>query len=159
MWGIFPPGPCTPHPPHRAFKKRHFASFVCVRNVKNTMQRQKYDTSCEICSVPWARAPTTYPPGTKALGPALPEPLPRQANLGFRAPATFALFGTAPTLPLLWKALGLPPCPPGQLRWVPPPTPQGSLQKTSFCGPETPAPTTYFPGTEALGPTEPQPRA
>ena len=35
------------------------------------------------------------------------------------------------------KALGLPPPPPGQLRWVPAPTPQGILQKShfsSFCG-------------------------
>ena len=48
-----------------------FLLFVRVRN--------DYDTRCEICSVPGARAPTTYPPGTEALGPP-PEPLPRQAK-------------------------------------------------------------------------------
>ena len=34
-----------------------------------TLKRQKYNASCEICSVPGAHAPTTYPPGTEALGP------------------------------------------------------------------------------------------
>ena len=53
--------PLYPPPPHRAsFKTRHF--------------RQKHDASCEICSVPGARAPTTYPPGTKALGPPSATP-------------------------------------------------------------------------------------
>ena len=32
------------------------------------------DASCEICSVPGARAPTTYTPGTKAPGPRLSSP-------------------------------------------------------------------------------------
>ena len=67
-----------PHPTGHPSKKRHFSFFLYA------LETQKYDTSCEICSVPGARAPTTYPPGTKALGPALPEPLPRQANLGPR---------------------------------------------------------------------------
>ena len=47
------PRPLVPSPPHReSFKKRDFSCFC----------RQKYDASCEICSVPGARAPTTYPP-------------------------------------------------------------------------------------------------
>ena len=36
-------------------------------------QRQKYDPSCEICSVPGARAPTTYLPEPKPLDPS-PSP-------------------------------------------------------------------------------------
>ena len=73
--------------------------------------------------------------------------------------------------------LGLPPRPPGQLRWVPPPTPQGILQKTSFffflCALEQTATSRGHPraslgpvplpptphGTEALGPPEPLPRS
>ena len=43
-----PPRALAPPPPHRAsFKKRHFSSFCA---------HQKYDASCEICSVPGARA-------------------------------------------------------------------------------------------------------
>ena len=59
----------NPPTPQGILQKHHFPFFVRVRNVKNN------DASCEICSVPGARAPTTYPPGTTAPGPPPPEPL------------------------------------------------------------------------------------
>ena len=71
--GVGTPRPEPLYPPHpTGYPKHHFSSF-CTR--------QKYDASCEICSVPGARAPTTYPPGTKALGPH-PEPHPQPRLLG-----------------------------------------------------------------------------
>ena len=42
------------------------------------------DASCEICSVPGARAPTTYPPKTKAPGPPLPSPCTPPTPQGIR---------------------------------------------------------------------------
>ena len=84
---------------------------ICT-NVKNTTQVAKFAPSL----------PPSPNLGPRGLGPrGLPSTL--WKGLGPGPPAPFALFGTAnqaPTLPLLWKALGLPPCPPGQLRWVPP---------------------------------------
>ena len=171
-------------------------------------QPEKYDASCEICSVPGARAPTTYPPGTTAPGPPLPSPCTHPHPTGYPSKNIIFLFlyaletskirhklrnllrswgpcpyhlppgtealgpppspslgvrGSSPSAPpnlhlppwhrtppspslgprggprgllsspFFWnchyappqpspatKALGLPPCPPGQLRWVPP---------------------------------------
>ena len=112
-----PPGQLRwvpPHPTGHPSKNIIFLFFVRVRNVKNTTQ---------------VRAPTTYPPGTEALGPH-PSP-----NLGCRGPGLGAsslvfgpnpFFGTAiqplriPQPSPATKALGLPPCPPGLLRpWGP----------------------------------------
>ena len=88
-----PPEPLYAPPPHRvSFKKNHFSSFF--RNAKNRTQVVKFAPS--LGPVPLPPTPT----GTEALGPP-PEPQPRAPT-----PAT--------------KALSLPPCPPGQLRWVPP---------------------------------------
>ena len=99
-----------PPPPHRVY----------------ALETSKIRRKCEICSVPGARAPTTYPPGTEALGPP-----PSPSLLVFRAnppPFGTAIQPYAPPQPSpATKALGLPPCPPGY-----PPTPQGILQKTSF---------------------------
>ena len=129
------PAPVITPPPQGIFQKTPFF-FFCTR--------QKYDTRCEICSTPpfleprplvyppvrvrndkntthiakfapsLDRAPTTYPPGTEALN----------------IPSLAANPSLTPSPGI--KALGLPPRPPGQLRWVPPPTPQGILQKTPF---------------------------
>ena len=61
-----PPHPTT-HP-----SKRNFSSFCACS------KQQKYDTRCEICSVPGARAPTTYPPPEpKPLAPPSPCPAKR----------------------------------------------------------------------------------
>ena len=55
------PAPVGTPPPHRAsLQKTSFLLFLYA--------------SCEICFVPGDRAPTTYPPGTKAPGPPLPSP-------------------------------------------------------------------------------------
>ena len=67
---------------------------------------------------PWGPS-TTYPPGTEALAP-LPEPLPRDP------PST-----SLTPFPRI-KALGLPPRPPGQLRWVPPSPHRASFKKNHF---------------------------
>ena len=58
----------TPPTPQGILQKKPFFFFLYAL--------EKYDTRCEVCSVPGARAPTTYPPGTEALAPS-PEPLPR----------------------------------------------------------------------------------
>ena len=128
--------PSRPPPPHRvSFKKNHFSSF-CTRQ-----QVAKFAPSLGPVPLPptppapkpldppsralvppphptgypkkimfapsLKRAPTTYPP-PEALGPP-PEPQPRGL--------LFSVW-TQP-FPLLWNCL--PPCPPGQLRWVTPP--------------------------------------
>ena len=86
------------------------------------------------------------PPGTRALvrhrSPWTPPPEPQRGGPKglllsvWTQPSPFFETAIQPLRPPqtspATKALGLPPCPPGQLRWVPPPTPQGILQKTSF---------------------------
>ena len=93
-----PPTPATKSPPGQLRwvnpppqgiqqKTSFFLFFVRVKNV-------------EICSVPGARAPTTYPPGTEALGP------PPSPNLGPRGLGPNSLEQKfAPSVPL-------PPTPP-----------------------------------------------
>ena len=105
--------PLYPPPPHReSFKKRDFSSFCYA--------------SCEICSVPGARAPTTYPPGTEALGdPPSPRPGPR---------------GIGHPLPPSCTCPGLPPCPPGQL-WGRAPTTYPP--RTEALGPPSPSPCAF----------------
>ena len=110
---------------------------------------QKYDTSCEICSVPGARAPTTYPPGTEALGP--PRPCP---SCGTASPSKPELFWNCqsklPPPTLRWNQ-GPTPRPPGQLRWVPPPKRQKYDTRCEICSiPFQPFPDP-FPGIKALG--------
>ena len=119
-----------PPTPQGILQKKSFFFFFAL-------ETQKYDASCEICSVPGARAPTTYPPRTKAPGPSVP---------GARAPTTHRP-GTD------WGATGflkkkdasceicsvpdyhLPPQ--NQSPWTPlpspcTPTPQGILKKSFF---------------------------
>ena len=144
-----PPEPLYPPPPHRvSFKKKHFSSF-CTK---------KYNASSEICSVPGARAPTTYPPGTEALGPPLPSPCtpPPPHRVSFKndhfsqalapppSPSLGPRGGPRGLLsPLLWNCHPAPTPTPNQGPWFTalstrpapvgnPPTPQGILQKTSF---------------------------
>ena len=186
----------TPPFHHRAsFKKRHFSS-------RQKRQRHKLRNLLR----PWGPCPYHLPPpGTEALGPPPPEPLYPPHPTGHPSknvifllfvcvrngptkPQRSHFFGTAiqplrpPQPSPATKALGLPPCPPGQLRWVPPP-PRASFKKrhfSSFCtclktskirhklrnllrpwGPLPPTPCPYhLPPQKALGPPpEPQPRA
>ena len=51
-----------------------FAAHVAPEEAVLSSKIAANDASCEICSVPGARAPTTYPPKTKAPGPPLPSP-------------------------------------------------------------------------------------
>ena len=76
----------------------------------------------------------SYPPGTEALAPPPPSPCP--ASLTPRPPSQlFSLCLPSQPFPdpFPWiRALGLPPRPPGQLRWVPPPPHRASFKKGHF---------------------------
>ena len=112
--------------------------------------RQKYDASCEICSVPGARAPTAYPPGTEALGPPLPSPCTPPTPQGILQKKSFFFLYALETSKIRRK--------------VYPPTPQGIHQTCHFfffvrirnvkntTQVAKFAPSLGPPGTEALGP-------
>ena len=109
-----------PHPTGYPSKKIIFLLFVRVRNVK--MLR------------PWGPCPYHLPP--PAPKPLDPSPSP---SLGPRGgPRGLPFFGTAiqplrpPQPSPATKALSLPPCPPGQLRSVPPPPHRASFKKHHF---------------------------
>ena len=143
-------------PPHRAsFQKRLFFLFVRVRNNKKTTHVAKFAPSLQPKPLPPpSPCPTAHPsltpyPGTKALvstRPALvgtPSP-PHRASFKKRHFSSFvhvrnnkntthvAKFAPPPQPFPGTEALGLPPHPPGQLRWVPPPRITGHPSKNAI---------------------------
>ena len=118
-----PPGQLrwVPPQPHRAsFKKKPFFFFLYA-----------LETTLRDCSVPGARAPTTYPPGTEALAPP-PEPLPRLPDPPSTKPGPCLPSQPFPD-PFPWNQG--PWSTPRSTRPAPvgtPPTPQGILQKKPF---------------------------
>ena len=149
-----PPEPLYPPTPQGILQKKSFVFFFCTHE-----KRQNYDASCEICSVPGARAPTTYPPGTTPLDPP-PSPSlgprggPTGLSIGF-GPNPFFATAIQPLRPPqpspATKALGLPPCPPHRASFKK----HHFTQVAKFAGAR--APTTYPPGTTAPGPPLPSP--
>ena len=146
---IQPPTPPQPSPATKALGQPPFSSFFL------------YAKRCEICSVPGARAPTTYPPGTEALGPP-PSPcpakptLPRQTATATRlqlsknnTPTLPEPLGSPPSpCPLLWNCQASQPFPGLAPLWNSQPSPNPSLELPSSPYPPPPVGT---PPPERVG--------
>ena len=68
--------------------RRPFCPPLAIAAAVGSAQRQKYDASCEICSIPGARAPTTYTPEPKPLDPPSRALVPPSHPTGYGYPPT-----------------------------------------------------------------------